>query len=119
MLQVITQPQKDSKAHMPMGQTAGKEGAGAALPESLGKQSVEDKQLKPFQFLMVNILREYLAMELSVQTPFPFDAERVYDDFGAPLFCRCLSEATSEAASEQYFDRLCEPHFNSYGAHLN
>lgn len=38
---------------------------------------------KPYQFLHVNVLREYLAMELGVQTPFYFDPERAYDDFGA------------------------------------
>ena len=38
---------------------------------------------KPYQFLHVNVLREYLAMELRVDTPFPFDPERAFDDFGA------------------------------------
>lgn len=69
---------------MPLHQLDGKERADTTLPESFGKQSSEEKQLKPFQFLMVNTLREYLALELSVRTPFPFDAERVYDDFGMP-----------------------------------
>jgi hypothetical protein len=37
---------------------------------------------KPFQFLLVSVLREYLALELKVPgLPFPFDPERVYDDF--------------------------------------
>jgi 5'-3' exoribonuclease 2 len=36
---------------------------------------------KPYQFLMVNVLREYLERELSVPTPFPMDKERLYDDF--------------------------------------
>lgn len=36
---------------------------------------------KPYQFLLVNVLREYLAKELSVEVPFPLDKERLYDDF--------------------------------------
>ncbi|GIL52742.1 hypothetical protein Vafri_8538 [Volvox africanus] len=37
---------------------------------------------KPFQFLLVSVLREYLALELKVPgLPFPFDQERVFDDF--------------------------------------
>ncbi|KKK24646.1 hypothetical protein ARAM_004694 [Aspergillus rambellii] len=38
--------------------------------------------LKPFIWLHVSILREYLAVELSVpQQPFPFDLERALDDW--------------------------------------
>ena len=37
---------------------------------------------KPYQFLLISVLREYLALELRCPTPFPFDPERVYDDFG-------------------------------------
>ncbi len=37
---------------------------------------------KPYQFLLVGVLREYLALELRVPNmPFPFDPERIYDDF--------------------------------------
>ncbi|KAG1677357.1 hypothetical protein FOA52_010736 [Chlamydomonas sp. UWO 241] len=37
---------------------------------------------KPYQMLQVNILREYLALEMRVPNlPFPFDLERVIDDF--------------------------------------
>jgi hypothetical protein len=44
---------------------------------------------KPFQFLLVAVLREYLALALKVPgLPFPFDPERVYDDFAFMwLFC--------------------------------
>lgn len=38
---------------------------------------------KPYQFLNVGLLREYLALEFDVQAPFPLDQERLYDDFGA------------------------------------
>jgi 5'-3' exoribonuclease 2 len=37
---------------------------------------------KPYQFLLVNVLREYLERDLRVATPFPWDKERLYDDFG-------------------------------------
>ena len=37
---------------------------------------------KPYQFLLVGVLREYLQKDLFVPTPFPFDRERVFDDFG-------------------------------------
>ncbi|KAL4452283.1 hypothetical protein ABPG75_007945 [Micractinium tetrahymenae] len=36
---------------------------------------------KPYQFLLVNVLREYLERDLGVPTPFPLDKERVFDDF--------------------------------------
>lgn len=39
---------------------------------------------KPYQFLWVSILREYLAFEFKPEghLPFLWDQERVYDDFG-------------------------------------
>ena len=39
---------------------------------------------KPYQFLWVSILREYLAFEFKPESPlsFEWDQERVYDDFG-------------------------------------
>ncbi|KIY97657.1 5'-3' exoribonuclease 2 [Monoraphidium neglectum] len=52
-----------------------------------GQEAEEEEQKpemvrKPFQFLMVNVLREYLALEYRIpRMPFPFDAERIYDDF--------------------------------------
>ncbi|MEW5320350.1 MAG: hypothetical protein WDW38_011428 [Sanguina aurantia] len=37
---------------------------------------------KPFQYLAVGILREYLALEFKVPNlPFPYDPERIMDDF--------------------------------------
>ncbi|KAK2079216.1 hypothetical protein QBZ16_002907 [Prototheca wickerhamii] len=36
---------------------------------------------KPYQFAMINVLREYLVLELSVPTPFHLDRERLFDDF--------------------------------------
>ena len=41
---------------------------------------------KPYQFLMIPTLREYLALEFQPEQalPFPYDPERIIDDFGAP-----------------------------------
>jgi len=36
---------------------------------------------KPFQFLHIPILKEYLRRDLYVETPFGFDLERVVDDW--------------------------------------
>ena len=43
----------------------------------------QDIAKKPYQFLLVNVLREYLTLEFAVSTPFPLDVERIFDDFGA------------------------------------
>ena len=51
-------------------------------------QPVQKAQIarKPYQFLMIPVLREYLALEFQPEQPlpFPYDPERVIDDFGAP-----------------------------------
>lgn len=41
---------------------------------------------KPYQFLMIPTLREYLALEFQPEQPlpFPYDPERIIDDFGTP-----------------------------------
>lgn len=36
---------------------------------------------KPYQFLMINVLRDYLEREMGVATPFTLDKERLFDDF--------------------------------------
>jgi hypothetical protein len=40
---------------------------------------------KPYQFLLVSALREYLTLEFEPPLPlaFPYDPERIIDDFGA------------------------------------
>ena len=40
---------------------------------------------KPYQFLMIPVLREYITHEFAPERPLPFtyDLERVVDDFGA------------------------------------
>lgn len=54
------------------------------LPPSPAARAVQEVAKKPYQFLLVNVLREYLQRDLYVPTPFPFDRERVFDDFGEP-----------------------------------
>ena len=76
---------------------------GDRSPEPIGSQrhvqepAKPEIARKPYQLLHVNVLREYLAMELRVDTPFPFDPERAYDDFGGSP-CR-LSHWPMEALS--------------------
>jgi len=55
----------------------------APLPVGALEASREVSARKPYQFLLVNVLREYLALEFAVDAPFPLDVERVFDDFGA------------------------------------
>ncbi|GIL79892.1 hypothetical protein Vretimale_12518 [Volvox reticuliferus] len=51
-------------------------------PEPVKEEKKVQVARKPFQFLLVSVLREYLALELKVPgLPFPFDQERVFDDF--------------------------------------
>ena len=55
------------------------------LPPPLAPRHLppQDVAKKPYQFLLVGVLREYLQRELCVPTPFTLDKERVFDDFGA------------------------------------
>jgi 5'-3' exoribonuclease 2 len=54
---------------------------------SASQEHSEDLAKKPFIFLDVPILREYLAVELSVPyAPFPFDLERAIDDWVLLIF---------------------------------
>ena len=65
--------------------------------EARVQQAVEDEKgaLRPFQFLHINILREYLQHDLQVTEPLPFawELERVVDDF---VFL-CVAEGTPVA----------------------
>lgn len=67
----------------------GKEGHYAAqctTPEGEAKEKPKDSK-KPFIFLDVSVLREYLEVELDVpNTPFPFDLERAIDDWVMLIF---------------------------------
>jgi 5'-3' exonuclease len=58
----------------------------APVPVEHTKPDKEEIAKKPYQFLLVSALREYLAFEMKTDTPFPWDQERVFDDFGVP--CR-------------------------------
>ncbi len=48
---------------------------------------------KPYQFLLISVLRDYLGMEFEppeqqkAQLGFPYSKERIIDDFGTPLHC--------------------------------
>ena len=56
----------------------------ACTGEAKVKEEVHEVKevLRPFQFLHINILREYLAHDLTVaELPFAWDLERVIDDF--------------------------------------
>ena len=65
----------------------------ASAPVLVEAQKEEHKEQiakKPYQFLLVSRLREYLALEFDMHAPFPIDPERIYDDFGAPsALCMC------------------------------
>ncbi|KAI3438142.1 hypothetical protein D9Q98_000583 [Chlorella vulgaris] len=54
-----------------------------SLAEGSGQQEEDKAEVakKPYQFLWVSVLREYLERDLRVHTPFPWDKERVFDDF--------------------------------------
>ena len=80
-----------------------------ALSGSLQSQEPAKPEVarKPYQFLHVNVLREYLAMELRVDTPFPFDPERAYDDFGVgPLLSSCMSLCSLKGPGTKLFAAL-------------
>lgn len=52
------------------------------LAQDKDADDTPDFARKPFQFLSVSLLREYLALEFRIpHLPFPFDRERVLDDF--------------------------------------
>lgn len=58
-------------------------GAKKIKPEDAKPKPVEEK---PFIFLDVSILREYLAVELDLRTSTPFDLERAIDDWVFLIF---------------------------------
>ena len=85
VLQVVFAPQKEGKQLLQQGpaQLLARNDAGA--PQPVQAPAKPDIERKPYQFLMVSTLREYLAFELRMETPFPWEAERAYDDFGETL----------------------------------
>lgn len=77
VLQIVFQVNQDHA--QPRAQMVSRDDAGKEVP-------VEQVEIakKPYQFLWVSILREYLALEFKPEAPlsFEWDQERVYDDFG-------------------------------------
>ncbi len=57
----------------------------APIPVEHTKADKEEIARKPYQFLLVNVLREYLAFEMRTPVSFAWDQERIFDDFGALL----------------------------------
>eukprot|EP00879_Flechtneria_rotunda_P006001 GHRR01006312.1.p1 GENE.GHRR01006312.1~~GHRR01006312.1.p1 ORF type:complete len:847 (+),score=333.75 GHRR01006312.1:449-2989(+) len=54
----------------------------AAASDPSPEDDTPEVKKKPFQFLSVALLREYLALEFRIpHLPFPFDKERILDDF--------------------------------------
>ena len=86
--QVVFQPQKDEKAQMEdavRAQMTARNDPSAPAPVPDQEERKAQVAKKPYQFLLVSRLREYLALEFRIAAPFPVDVERVYDDFGALL----------------------------------
>ena len=78
-LQIVFQPNNQDKGPPMREQMFSRNNPSA--PEPVQKQEVAKK---PFQFLWVGRLREYLALEFKQDQgmPFKYDQERVFDDFG-------------------------------------
>ena len=76
-LQIVFQINQDQA--QPRAQMVSRDDEGKEIPV----EKVEIAK-KPYQFLWVSILREYLAFEFKPEGPlsFEWDQERVYDDFG-------------------------------------
>lgn len=91
--QVVFQPNKQDKPLLEQVQRAqmyARNGdGGAAAADAAAEEEAREEQIarKPYQFLLVNRLREYLALEFRLAAPFPIDTERIYDDFGEWFGC--------------------------------
>ena len=83
--QVVFQKPKDDFQQQMMSRNDPSAPVPVEVPQESRKEQIAQK---PYQFLLVSRLREYLALEFNVQAPFPVDPERIYDDFGARS---CLS----------------------------
>lgn len=84
--QVVFLPQKDGKQLLEQAPAQLLARNDPNAPEPVQKNAKVDRAQKPYQFLLVSALREYLAFDLRVDTPFLWDIERVYDDFGMAPF---------------------------------
>ena len=82
---VFQKPQQEHFQH-DKAQMFARNDASAPVPVEAPKEEHKEQiAKKPYQFLLVSRLREYLALEFNMHAPFPIDPERIYDDFGAPL----------------------------------
>lgn len=65
---------------------------------------------KPYQFLLISALREYLTMEFEPQQPlpFPYDPERIIDDFGTRLKRLLVLPADVDSVDLQSFSGASE-----------
>ena len=81
--QVVFQKPKDDFQKQDRAQMLSRNDASAPVPVEVPQEGRKEQiAQKPYQFLLVSRLREYLALEFNVQAPFPVDPERIYDDFG-------------------------------------
>jgi hypothetical protein len=53
-------------------------------PIQFERENAVESAWKPYQFLLVDVLRDSLALEFRSPVPFLWDKERVLDDFGDP-----------------------------------
>ena len=84
--QVVFQKQKDDFQKQDRAQMVARNDLSAPVPAGAPQGDRKEQfAQKPYQFLLVSRLREYLALEFNVQAPFPVDPERIYDDFGMLL----------------------------------
>lgn len=83
---MVFQKQKDDFQKQDRAQMLARNDPSAPVPSGASQEDRKEQfAQKPYQFLLVSRLREYLALEFNVQAPFPVDPERIYDDFGALL----------------------------------
>lgn len=86
-MQVVFQPNNQDKPSLQEEARArmlARNDPSAQAPDQAAQQEEKKMQIakKPYQFLLVSRLREYLALEFGMDAQFPMDVERVYDDFG-------------------------------------
>ena len=93
--QVVFQPQKEGKQLLQQDPAQLLARNDPTAPQPVQAPPQEDRAQKPYQFLVVSTLREYLALELRIETPFPWDIERIFDDFGGLLAFACMRAGTA------------------------
>lgn len=101
VLQIVFQVNQDQA--QPRAQMVTRDDGGKEVPV----EKVEVAK-KPYQFLWVSVLREYLAFEFKPEVPlsFEWDQERVYDDFGMFWIVHLISVCRHY---QQHDDSLSQP----------